>query len=147
MGLIRGRPQDFLLSPFSSRLGFGQVLSQEISSMERLPSVSVTQLHEIVSSASGDIQLIDVREPQELEISNLNHLGFRSYPLGSYEQWSETILEELKPAVPTYVLCHHGLRSAKMTAWLIDRGFTDVTNITGGIAAWSDRVDSSIPHY
>ena len=116
--------------------------------MQGLPSVSVMEFHDILSTAAyGEIQLIDVREPEELEIANLNHLGFQNYPLGSYEQWSETILDDLKPGISTYVLCHHGMRSAKMAAWLIERGFTDVTNIAGGIAAWSERVDAQIPQY
>ncbi|MGK7913715.1 MAG: rhodanese-like domain-containing protein [Synechococcus sp.] len=120
----------------------------DISSMQGLPSISVTELQALLdSSAAGDIQLIDVREPRELAIANLNHLGFQNYPLGSYEQWESTIVDELKLGVPTYVLCHHGIRSAQMTAWLLNQGFTDVTNINGGIDAWSNHVDTSIPQY
>lgn len=119
-----------------------------VSSMQGLPSISVTELQTLLdASAAGDIQLIDVREPRELAIANLNNLGFQNYPLGSYEQWELTIIDELKPGVPTYVLCHHGMRSAQMTAWLLNQGFTDVTNISGGIDAWSTQVDPNIPQY
>ena len=118
------------------------------STMQGLPSISVTDLQALLESPDAeDIQLIDVREPRELAIANLNSLGFRNYPLGSYDQWESTIFDDLKPGVPTYVLCHHGIRSAQMSAWLLDRGFTDVTNISGGIDAWSIRIDPTIPQY
>ena len=120
----------------------------DVSSMQGLPTISVTELQTLLeASADGEIQLIDVREPRELAIANLNHLGFQNYPLGSYEQWESSIIDELKPGVPTYVLCHHGIRSAQMTAWLLNQGFTDVTNISGGIDAWSNQVDTTIPQY
>ncbi|MEM9566738.1 MAG: rhodanese-like domain-containing protein [Cyanobacteria bacterium P01_E01_bin.34] len=120
----------------------------DISSMQGLPSISVTEMQTLLeASADGEIQLIDVREPRELAIANLNHLGFQNYPLGSYEQWESNIVNELEPGLPTYVLCHHGIRSAQMTAWLLNQGFTDVTNISGGIDAWSNQVDATIPQY
>jgi rhodanese-related sulfurtransferase len=46
---------------------------------------------------AGPLQLIDVREPAELELVNLNALGFRNYPLSRYEEWRERILTELDP--------------------------------------------------
>ncbi|WP_017325557.1 rhodanese-like domain-containing protein [Synechococcus sp. PCC 7336] len=116
--------------------------------MQSLPQVSIEEFCELVRAVEvGQLQLIDVREVQELAIANLNDLGFRNYPLSAYDQWSETILDELAPALPTYVMCHHGMRSAQMTAWLIQQGFTDVSNISGGIAAWSERIDPTLPQY
>ena len=116
--------------------------------MQSLPHVTVEEFQEIVQNTPADeIQLVDVRELQELTVANLNPLGFRNYPLSHYEQWSDRILEELKPALPTYVMCHHGMRSAQMTAWLMERGFTDVYNISGGIHAWSQAIDPTIPQY
>ena len=133
---------------WSGRIESAEFRRTVVSSMQGLPSISVTELQALLdASADGDIQLIDVREPRELAIANLNHLGFQNYPLGSYEQWESTIVDDLKPGVPTYVLCHHGMRSAQMTAWLLNQGFTDVTNISGGIDAWSNQVDTSIPQY
>ncbi len=112
------------------------------------PQISVQDLHQILQSQTqGSLQLIDVREPQELAIANLNHLGFRNYPLSQYEIWSAPILTELDPHQPTYVLCHHGMRSAQMTQWLMQQGFTEVSNIIGGIDAWSNQIDPQIPLY
>lgn len=96
---------------------------------------------------AGPLQLIDVREPAELELVNLNALGFRNYPLSRYEEWRERILTELDPDQPTFVLCHHGLRSAQMSRWLQANGFTQVYNISGGIHAWACEVDPSLPTY
>ncbi len=119
-----------------------------------IASISVLELNQSLANASDQvgsqsksIQLIDVREPQELGLANLAHLGFQNYPLSQYDQWSERILTELDPTYPTYVLCHHGIRSAQMTQWLQQQGFTHVTNITGGIDAWSCDVDATVPRY
>lgn len=45
------------------------------------------------------------------------------------------------------VYCHHGTRSEMVAAYLEGEGFTDVANLTGGIDAWSERVDPSVPRY
>ena len=142
---MSGAPR--LLGHLSNKLGFGEFRGREISAVQDLPSVSVTEFHSILEESDSDIQLIDVREPEELAIANLNHLGFQNYPLRSFERWSSTISNELQPSVPTFVICHHGMRSAQMTAWLLEKGFADVTNISGGIAAWSAEVDPVIPQY
>ena len=91
------------------------------------------------------IQLIDVREPQELELASLP--GFQNFPLSQYQVWAETVLQQLDPHQETYVLCHHGMRSAQMCGWLIEQGFTSVKNIAGGIDAYSLKVDSNVPRY
>ncbi len=110
--------------------------------------VSVQELQQILSTQPPEsVQLIDVREPGEIELANLAHLGFINYPLSAYEQWSSCILTDLDLAKPTYVLCHHGLRSAQMAGWLSIQGFTQVINVSGGIDAWSRVVDSNIQLY
>ncbi|PLZ34411.1 rhodanese-related sulfurtransferase, partial [Fischerella thermalis WC559] len=53
----------------------------------------------------------------------------------------------LDPDAETLVLCHHGIRSAQMCQWLVNQGFTNVKNISGGIDAYSMLVDPSIPVY
>jgi rhodanese-related sulfurtransferase len=47
----------------------------------------------------------------------------------------------------TWVLCHHGMRSAQMCQWLIEQGFAHVKNISGGIHAYAVQVDSQVPQY
>lgn len=90
-------------------------------------------------------QLIDVREPQELELSSLE--GFLNFPLSQFAEWSSTIRSQLNPDAETIVMCHHGMRSAQMSQWLMQQGFTNVKNLTGGIDAYSIRVDPQVPRY
>lgn len=109
------------------------------------PQVSVEQLQERLLSGADKIQLIDVREPQEIDIARIE--GFVNLPLSEFAAWGEQIHTQFDCELETLVLCHHGVRSAQMCQWLVSQGFTNVKNITGGIAAYSTLVDPSIPQY
>jgi rhodanese-related sulfurtransferase len=56
-------------------------------------------------------------------------------------------MAELNADAPIAVLCHHGMRSQRVAQFLMQNQFTNVVNVTGGIAAWSRTVDPSIPQY
>ncbi|OKH16879.1 rhodanese-related sulfurtransferase [[Limnothrix rosea] IAM M-220] len=99
----------------------------------------------IAKELDQDLQLIDVREPQEIEICSID--GFKVLSLSKFEEWSPTITQDFDPTMPTYVLCHHGMRSAQMCQWLQQNGFTNPINIMGGIDAYSLSVDRSVPRY
>jgi len=107
--------------------------------------ITVKELAKRLSSDEGTLQLIDVREPQEIALSRLD--GFVNLPLSEYEQWSEQVPIRFDIHAETLVLCHHGIRSAQMCGWLVSQGFTNVKNITGGISAYSISVDPSVPQY
>jgi rhodanese-related sulfurtransferase len=92
-----------------------------------------------------DLQLVDVREPDELAVVQLP--GFINLPLRQSQQWAGQIDQYLDRDKDTYVLCHHGVRSAQMCYWLIQQGFTKVNNISGGIDAYAVEVDRSLPRY
>ena len=77
----------------------------------------------LLSESSASLQLIDVRERNEVAIATIP--GFDVYPLSEFEQWSEQFLTELKPEAETIVICHHGMRSAQLCQWLLVRGFTE----------------------
>ncbi len=109
-----------------------------------IPEVSVEGLSQRLAEPT-DLQLVDVREPEELAIASLS--GFTNLPLSQFQQWSEQIQQTLDPHQETLVLCHHGLRSAQMCNWLIQQGFTNVKNIAGGIHAYAVKVDPSVPTY
>jgi rhodanese-related sulfurtransferase len=85
--------------------------------------------------------LIDVREPLEYEMARIE--GARLLPLSRFNEWAE----ELDPEVETVVMCHHGIRSAQVCAYLAQQGFTNVFNLEGGIDRWSCEVDRSVPRY
>ena len=94
---------------------------------------------------ASPLQLIDVREVPEIEIAAVE--GFERYPLSQFGEWSSQLPNQLDPHAETYVICHHGMRSAQMCQWLAQQGFINVTNIAGGIDAYSNFVDASIPRY
>jgi len=96
----------------------------------------------ITRSDAGELwQLIDVREGWEVELARIE----TATPMPMSEIHSR--VEELDKQVPIAVLCHSGIRSAQVAAWLRHLGFERVANITGGIDAWAATVDTSIPRY
>ena len=85
--------------------------------------------------------LIDVREPNEFEINKIP--GAKLIPLGSLPDR----VSELDSADEIVVNCHFGGRSAKACDLLQKIGFKKVKNLAGGIDAWSNDVDPSVPRY
>ncbi len=110
-----------------------------------IPQISVELLAKRIAESPDGLQLIDVREEQEVAIAHLE--GFENLPLSEFAQWSDQIQTRFEPDAETLVLCHHGIRSAQMCQWLVTQGFTNVKNIAGGIDAYSLMVDPSIPQY
>ena len=114
-------------------------------SFDNIPSLSVEELAVILAEQDNHIQLIDVREPDEIAIASLPQ--FQVLSLSRFEEWSTTIATEFDPEQETIVMCHHGVRSAQMCQWIINQGFQKVKNLSGGIDAYSLVVDKSIPRY
>jgi rhodanese-related sulfurtransferase len=86
-------------------------------------------------------QVLDVREDWELQLARLPgvvHVPMNQVPAR---------LAELSRDVETIVMCHAGARSLRVAHFLANQGFTNVANLTGGIAAWSEQVDATVPHY
>jgi rhodanese-related sulfurtransferase len=110
-----------------------------------LKEITVEALVQRIAEAETPLQLLDVREPQEIAIAALPN--FQVFPLSQSAEWMETLPAQLDPHRETYVICHHGMRSAQMCQWLAQQVFTNVSNIVGGIDAYSIAVDSSIPRY
>jgi rhodanese-related sulfurtransferase len=114
---------------------------------QTIRQISVEDFARLAADADqlSTIQLIDVREPEELELAQLD--GFINLPLSEFPTWSGQIRSLLNPEVETIVMCHHGMRSAQMCYWLVNQGFTNVVNLAGGIDAYSVKVDPSISRY
>jgi adenylyltransferase/sulfurtransferase len=85
--------------------------------------------------------LIDVREPHEYRIASIP--GSKLIPLGEFPKH----IGEFDPEADIVIHCKSGMRSAKACAILRNAGFKHVRNMKGGILAWSDRVDASVPKY
>ena len=109
-------------------------------------------------AASGDAApgcaplVLDVREPWELQTASIQAPpGFES--LGGLEtltipmQSLPARVGELDPTRPIACLCHHGMRSQSVAAFLAQHGFEAVANITGGISAWSRELDALVAQY
>ena len=87
--------------------------------------------------------LLDVREPHEWEIGNLESHGAVLIPYLQLQQR----LEEIPMDRHIVVYCHVGVRSAIIADQLRTRGFTKVANLKGGYRAWADEVDPSLTRY
>ncbi len=87
--------------------------------------------------------LLDVREPDEFERTRIQ--GSTLVPLGSLEERVEELAEWRDRRVVVH--CHHGGRSAQACEILLQQGFRNVENMSGGIEAWALTVDSSVPRY
>lgn len=114
-------------------------------SSQPIREISVEELQKRLLTQQSNLQLLDVREPQEVAIASIK--GFVNLPLSQFADWADDILHRFDPHAETLVLCHHGIRSAQMCQWLVAQGFTNVKNIAGGIDAYSSRIDPSIPQY
>jgi sulfur-carrier protein adenylyltransferase/sulfurtransferase len=92
-------------------------------------------------AAGESLRLVDVREPHELEISHI--AGADLIPLGQLA----SRLHELDSAREMVVFCKSGTRSARALELLAGAGFRKVRNLRGGINAWAEEVDPSLPVY
>ena len=107
--------------------------------------ITVQELADRLAGDRQDLQLIDVRERDEVEIAAI--ADFAILPLSEYDQWAVNFRENFDPHVETLVLCHHGMRSYQMCQWLVNQGFTNVKNISGGIDAYAYTVDPTMAKY
>ncbi len=107
--------------------------------------LGVTEVQDWLAEAGGQPLLLDVREPWEFQLAAIRLPGTQTLnlPMGQIPQR----LAELDPAQPMLCICHHGMRSAQVVAFLERAGFQSVYNLAGGIAAWSEQVDPRVPHY
>ncbi len=106
-----------------------------------LPSqLSPAQVKQLLD-AGEPLVLLDVREPEEVELVRL--AGAVHIPMGDIP----ARVHELDPDADIVVYCHHGIRSANVAAFLMQRDFTSVANLSGGIDAWSLTVDRSLLRY
>jgi sulfur-carrier protein adenylyltransferase/sulfurtransferase len=105
----------------------------------KIPEITVEEFKRRLD-AGEDIYVLDVREPHEYQICNLQgHL----IPLGDLPKR----IHELDSSREIVVHCKMGGRSAKAVDFLRQSGFKRASNLAGGILAWSDKIDPSVPKY
>jgi sulfur-carrier protein adenylyltransferase/sulfurtransferase len=104
-----------------------------------MKEITVTELSDMRKN-NEDIQLIDVREPHELDIARI---GGELIPMATVMDNLDRISRDKK----VIIYCRSGARSGAIVQALEKQGYTNVYNLKGGILAWSDQVDPSIPKY
>ncbi len=106
-----------------------------------LEEITATELNRWIKE-QADLQIIDVREPHEYEFARIPNAQL--IPLGQIVNR----ICEIEPGKTTVVQCKGGVRSAKAIGYLKDAGFEGrLINLKGGITAWSDEVDPTVPKY
>lgn len=91
--------------------------------------------------AQTDVQFLDVREDWEHELCHID--GDLHIPMGQIPGR----LAEIPKDKALVVICHHGMRSYQVAEFLIAQGYSDVSNLNGGIDAWSLSVDPALARY
>jgi adenylyltransferase/sulfurtransferase len=113
----------------------------EAAIVEGIPQITVEQLKQKLDNKE-DIFVLDVREPHEYPIANL---GAPLIPVGSIESRIAEIAAHKNDEVVVH--CRSGARSQKAALALKAAGFTNVSNLAGGILAWADKIDPTMPKY
>ncbi len=118
---------------------FCGIRGQEEPAGNDVPAITVEELKKKLD-AKADIFVLDVREPHEYQICNLK--GYL-IPVGDLPKR----VNELDSSREIIAHCRSGVRSAKAVNFLRRSGFKKVYNLTGGILAWADKIDPSMPKY
>ena len=105
-----------------------------------VPEITVEELQLLLNSGKKTT-LIDVREQFEWDIARIP--GAKLIPLGDLH----SRMSELDSADTIYLQCKSGVRSANALRELQGAGFSKLFNVQGGILAWADRIDPSVPKY
>ena len=103
--------------------------------------ITPTELKEYLAIADPAPLLLDVRDDGEFALCHLP--GSRHIPMDRIPQAQEA----LDPEREIIVICHHGMRSARVASYLQQIGFSKVFNLAGGIHAWACEIDPSMPTY
>jgi sulfur-carrier protein adenylyltransferase/sulfurtransferase len=106
---------------------------------DEVPEITVQELKKRLDNGEN-LSVLDVREPHEYEVANI---GARLIPLNELPER----LAELDRDVPLAVHCKTGGRSARAVKLLQETGFQNAFNVEGGITAWSEEIDPSVPKY
>ena len=101
--------------------------------------------HDVLEMRTQAPLLLDVREPWEFALAAIRVEGLRTLHIPMNEIPGR--LGELDAAQPVVCICHHGMRSAQVVAFLERQGFEAAYNLAGGIQAWSEQVDPSVRCY
>jgi rhodanese-related sulfurtransferase len=133
------------LREFSEKYGLppAQILFMEVQlsvRAQRVQTLTAPEARSLMTKVPH-LRLLDVRENWEVEICRLPKSQILS------PQLLDEALNEWPKDTPVLLYCHFGIRSLDAAMFLADRGFTEVAILKGGIDAWSQEIDASLPRY
>lgn len=113
-----------------------------------VPEISVKELAKKLEQGER-FTLLDVREEWEIELAGIRDARVLVLPMSVLaRQLKDAFPESLRePGVEIVVMCHHGVRSANVTAWMRRNGWQNVFSLAGGIAEYAAQVDASVGFY
>jgi rhodanese-related sulfurtransferase len=115
------------------------------------PSIPEIDVHELARKLKLDetFVLLDVREAWELDQALIDDSRLKVVPVSRLVQLgAEALPEEVQhKEVEILVMCHHGVRSANVTEWMLAWGWTNVFSVRGGIAEYAQKIDGSVGKY
>lgn len=139
------RPVIEKLIDYEQFCGIPQAKAQEVSQQTQIPEMTVAELKELIDSGAKDFVLLDVRNPNEYQICQIP--GSVLVPLPDIEHGAGVAkVKELVNGHRLIAHCKMGGRSAKALGILKEAGIEGI-NVKGGITAWSEEVDPSVPQY
>src|SRR5580658_8049063 len=119
--------------------GIAPATKEETAVKNGVPQITVTELKRRIDTGE-DVFILDVREPFEYQIANI---GGTLIPQNEVPQR----LAEIDRDREIIVHCKSGGRSQRIAEFLKQSGYPDVVNLAGGILAWSNEIDSTVPKY
>ncbi|UZR92990.1 molybdopterin-synthase adenylyltransferase MoeB [Chondrinema litorale] len=120
---------------------FCGIATAQIQQKEEVKEIDVFTLDELLKDSEKTVQVIDVREPYEYEISNI---GGELIPLSKID----TAIDRISNADYVVVHCRTGVRSTKAIKKLLQTSsYDNLYNLKGGILSWIDEIDNSLPRY
>ncbi len=106
-----------------------QALAAKLTAGDPAILLDVRELHELPRASMGDSAVV-------VPLSQLAAQQTAALPIAAQDKDAELL-----------VLCHHGVRSAQVTAWLMQQGWTNVLSVAGGIDAYAREIDASVGMY
>ena len=113
-----------------------------------IPEISVQQLAQKIKAAEN-FSIVDVRETWETELAGIQDERVALVPMSKVSEDGKNAFPEAlrDPQAEIVVMCHHGVRSAKVAAWMQQQGWQNVVSLRGGIAEYAEEIDPSVGMY
>jgi rhodanese-related sulfurtransferase len=115
------------------------------------PNVPEVDVHELASKLRSDDQfiLLDVREASELDYAMIADNRLKVVPMSRMARLGVSAFPEdvRQKDAEILVMCHHGVRSAKATEWMLAQGWENVFSVRGGIDEYAKQIDALVGKY